>query len=173
VKTDIFLKKVRQLCKDRGISISKLLTGELKMTAGAVTAWKNGRSAPKSDTIDKIAKYFGCPVKYLLDDSASVIVGYGLAGMSSAHLAEDTAILEEPILRKYGADGDNAVIAVLQDQIAELRRDKERLRRDSQEREMGLIESIKNLSKNIGGKVTPTESSGAGVDSAAAGKAKK
>jgi transcriptional regulator with XRE-family HTH domain len=155
VKTDIFLKKVRQLCKDRGISISKLLTGELKMTAGAVTAWKNGRSAPKSDTIDKIAKYFGCPVKYLLDDSEKVLVGYGLAGMGSARLAKDAAVLEEPILQKYGAGGDSAVIAVLQDQIAELRRDKEQLRKDSHEREMGLIESIKNLSKNIGGKVAP------------------
>jgi transcriptional regulator with XRE-family HTH domain len=147
VKTNIFLKKVRQLCKDRGISISKLLTGELKMTAGAVTAWKNGRSAPKSDTVDKIAAYFGCPVKYLLDDSAKVLVGYGLTGMSSAHLAEDAAVLEEPS-QKYGSGGDSALIAALQDQIAELRRDKERLRKDSQEREMGLIESIKNLSKN-------------------------
>lgn len=158
MKTDIFLKKVRQLCKDRGISISKLLTGELKMTAGAVTAWKNGRSAPKSDTIDKIAKYFGCPVKYLLDDSEKVLVGYGLAGMGSARLAEDAAISEGPILQKYGAGGDSAVIAVLQDQIAELRRDKEQLRKDSQEREMGLIESIKNLSKNIGGNITPPDS---------------
>jgi len=147
MKTDIFLKKVRQLCKDRGISISKLLTGELKMTAGAVTAWKNGRSAPKSDTIDKIAKYFGCPAKYLLDDSAPVMVGYGLAGMSSADLAENAAVVEEPASQKYG--GDNAIIAVLQNQIAELRRDKEQLRKDSQEREMGLIESIKNLSKTL------------------------
>jgi len=145
VKTNIFLKKVRQLCKDRGISISKLLTGELKMTAGAVTAWKNGRSAPKSDTVDKIAAYFGCPVKYLLDDSAKVSVGYGLTGMSSAHLTEEAATLEEPVLQKYGSGGDSAVIAALQDQIAELRR----LLKDSQEREMGLIESIKNLSKNL------------------------
>lgn len=41
------------------------------VSTGNVTDWKNGRSAPKADTLIKIADYFNVSVDYLLGRTVS------------------------------------------------------------------------------------------------------
>ena len=45
-----------KVCKDTGLSSSMF------------TFWKNGKSTPKSDKIQKIADYFNVPVGYFYED---------------------------------------------------------------------------------------------------------
>lgn len=38
------------------------------ITRSTFTDWKNGRSSPKIDKIQKIANYFGVPIEYFLKE---------------------------------------------------------------------------------------------------------
>lgn len=61
-----FMYKIfEELLKNRGITayqVSKA-TG---ISTGSLSDWKNGRSSPKADKLQKIADYFGVSVDYLL-----------------------------------------------------------------------------------------------------------
>lgn len=60
----MFWTQFQQLCQN----VSKSPNGvakELGLSSGTVTFWKNGK-IPKSDTLKKIADYFGVTVDYLL-----------------------------------------------------------------------------------------------------------
>lgn len=58
--------KFLSLLKERGITPYKVAkdTGISQVT---LSDWKNGRSNPKIDKLQKIANYFGVPVTYFLD----------------------------------------------------------------------------------------------------------
>lgn len=57
---DIFM----QLCSEKGVSANKACI-EIGLARTAVAKWKKG-SIPNSDTLFKIADYFGVSVDYLL-----------------------------------------------------------------------------------------------------------
>ena len=61
----MFYEKLLKLCEANNISLTFLLTEQLKMSSGNITKWKNG-NVPKSDTINKIATYFNVSTDYLL-----------------------------------------------------------------------------------------------------------
>ncbi len=41
------------------------------ITKSTFTDWKTGRSKPKADKLATLAKYFGVPIEYFLEDSAT------------------------------------------------------------------------------------------------------
>ena len=59
-----FIDNVKTLCKERGISVSKMIK-DLSLAHGNVTNWNKG-TVPKGETLDKIADYFGVSTDYLL-----------------------------------------------------------------------------------------------------------
>lgn len=66
----MFYKNTLKLCKDNGISLSKLVSN-LGMGKSNVTYWKNG-SMPHSGTVKKVADYFGVSTDYLLADKEQI-----------------------------------------------------------------------------------------------------
>ena len=64
----MFWTQYQALCQKAGkspIGVAK----ELGLSSGTVTFWKNGK-IPKSDTLKKIADFFGVTVDYLLGNEA-------------------------------------------------------------------------------------------------------
>lgn len=61
----MFYDRVMFLCKNKGISLTYLVTKILHMSVSNVTKWKDG-NVPKLDTAQNIANYFGVPVDYLM-----------------------------------------------------------------------------------------------------------
>ena len=62
----MFWDKFLQLCNQKNMKPNPVAK-ELGISSGAVTKWKNG-ATPQGETLIKIAKYFGVPVGYLIDD---------------------------------------------------------------------------------------------------------
>lgn len=61
----MFYEQLTKLCAQSHISLTTLVTKELHMSVSNVTKWKNG-NVPKSDTVQKVATYFGVSTDYLL-----------------------------------------------------------------------------------------------------------
>ena len=62
-----FYEKYCELCRQRGLKPhSKELAAQFGITNAAVTRWKNG-GVPKTETLDRIAKYFGVSVDWLIN----------------------------------------------------------------------------------------------------------
>lgn len=59
-----FIDNVKTLCKERGISVSKMIK-DLSLAHGNVTNWNKG-AVPKGETLNKIVYYFGVSTDYLL-----------------------------------------------------------------------------------------------------------
>lgn len=57
------LKKIQELCKERGTNPSKL---ELELGFGKGTLYKWDKSSPSTDKLSKVADYFGVSIDYLL-----------------------------------------------------------------------------------------------------------
>lgn len=67
---------INEICKERNISITKMCK-EADVSRGSLTDLKSGRIQKLStDTISKIAEYFGVSVDYLLsgEDNNSILV---------------------------------------------------------------------------------------------------
>lgn len=59
-----FIERLNLLCKEKGISISKMIK-DLSLAHGNVTNWNKG-AVPKGETLNKIADYFNVSTDYLL-----------------------------------------------------------------------------------------------------------
>lgn len=60
----MILKRVEALCKKKGVSISRL---EKDCNIGNATVKKWNESAPRVDTLKKVADYFGVSIEYFLE----------------------------------------------------------------------------------------------------------
>lgn len=60
----MFYEIVNNLCKERKITITRMAE-EIGLSNAAPTSWRKG-SIPKLTTLEKISKYFGVSVDYLL-----------------------------------------------------------------------------------------------------------
>jgi transcriptional regulator with XRE-family HTH domain len=58
-------KKIKELCRNKGISIYHL-EKVLKLSTGSICKWD--KSVPRADTLQKVAEYLGVPISYLLDE---------------------------------------------------------------------------------------------------------
>lgn len=61
----MILDKIVLLCEKRGISISRL-EKECGLGNATVSRWDN--SAPRVDSLKKVADYFGVDIKYFLEE---------------------------------------------------------------------------------------------------------
>lgn len=61
----MFYDILERLCDSKGKSVFAV-TSELNITASTVSYWKKKGTAPKGETLAKIAKYFDVSVDYLL-----------------------------------------------------------------------------------------------------------
>lgn len=60
----LILSKVEDLCKERGITISRL---EKECGIGNATIKRWDESIPRSDTLKKVADYFGVSIEYFFE----------------------------------------------------------------------------------------------------------
>ena len=61
-----FYDRYCELCSERGMKpLSRSTTDLLGISNGSVTVWKNG-TLPKAETLDRLARFFGVTVDYLL-----------------------------------------------------------------------------------------------------------
>lgn len=61
---NIFFERFAELCKENGETPNSVAKA-LGISSGSVTAWKNG-TAPRSQTVSKLADYFHVSTDYLL-----------------------------------------------------------------------------------------------------------
>ena len=58
------VQRVESLCKEKGISISRL---EKECSIGNATIKRWDESAPRIDTLKKVADYFGVDINYFIE----------------------------------------------------------------------------------------------------------
>lgn len=64
----MILKRISQLCKERGVSIAKL-ERETGISNGTIGRW--GTSSPTLENVRKVAEFFGVTVDALIADAVS------------------------------------------------------------------------------------------------------
>ena len=62
--SNIFFERFAELCKENGETPNSVAK-TLGISSGSITAWKNG-TAPRSQTVSKLADYFHVSTDYLL-----------------------------------------------------------------------------------------------------------
>lgn len=63
-------ERFEQLCQKKGVTPYKV-SKETGVSQTTLSSWKTRNSTPNLETAMKIAKYFGVPVGYLVDDGAT------------------------------------------------------------------------------------------------------
>lgn len=61
-------EKFAALLQQRGVTTYRV-SKDTGIPANTFTDWKNGRSKPKSDKLLILAKYFGVPMEYFVEDA--------------------------------------------------------------------------------------------------------
>ena len=87
----MFYKKILELCKNKGISPSKLMT-DLSMSKANIDRWQNG-SIPQNSTIKKIADYFNVSTDYLLNGELAITEEIKQSNQQPLFTAEDVELL--------------------------------------------------------------------------------
>ena len=77
--------KFEKLLKEKNVTPYRVHK-ETGISTATLSDWKNGKSQPKKDKIEKICEYFGVPVSYFYEDSISSD-GYYLNG-ETAEMAQ-------------------------------------------------------------------------------------
>ena len=62
----LFIQKLESLCKDNGISITKLAE-TLGYSSSAGNTWRRSKGLPRNGTLKKMADYFGITMEELLE----------------------------------------------------------------------------------------------------------
>lgn len=63
-------EKFEELLADRNVTAYRVAK-DLDMPRSAFSGWKNGRSTPKIETLQRIADYFNVPVSYFYENEQS------------------------------------------------------------------------------------------------------
>lgn len=98
-----FTKIVRELLKERKISINKMLT-DLSLGAGTFATWEKRGTIPSGEVLDKLANYFGVSVDYLLGNEKAAPVG--------AADEREAALIQ--FFRSQSEEGKDYVLKLLQ-----------------------------------------------------------
>lgn len=86
------IERILKLLEEKGISAYKF-TSDLKLSSGAVSDWKKGRSKPGADAIIKIADYFGVTTDYLLTGKKNN--AHHAAGLAEVNVWEGVSMTRE------------------------------------------------------------------------------
>jgi transcriptional regulator with XRE-family HTH domain len=65
------MKVYRQLLCDRSLNFSKMAK-EIGRDRGTVDGWASGRSSPSVDSLEALARFFGVPASYLIENVSYV-----------------------------------------------------------------------------------------------------
>lgn len=65
----MFYDRFKQLCDDRGVSCNKAAL-EIGLSNATPTKWRKTGATPNSETLQRIAGYFGVTIQFLLDQEA-------------------------------------------------------------------------------------------------------
>lgn len=82
-----FIVLLETLCKEKGITISRMLS-DLGLSHGIFSNWKTRGTIPNGDILKKIANYFGVSVDYLLGNDTVNISGEPLTEFQKEMLSE-------------------------------------------------------------------------------------
>jgi transcriptional regulator with XRE-family HTH domain len=66
----VFFDQLQQLCKEKGVSMTRLVT-DIGMHKSAVTYWRKSGTTPKMEVVEKIADYFDISANYFLNEKTS------------------------------------------------------------------------------------------------------
>ena len=94
------MQKIAELRKERGLSQKEFgkLIGAAQNT---VCNWENGKREPDTQTLNKIAKFFGVSVDYLLSNTpAPVLDRDGLSERDRKDIAKDMESIREKLINK-------------------------------------------------------------------------
>ena len=94
------MQKIDELRKERGLSQKEFgkLIGAAQNT---VCNWENGKREPDTQTLNKIAKFFGVSVDYLLSNTpAPVLDRDGLSERDRKDIAKDMESIREKLINK-------------------------------------------------------------------------
>jgi len=97
----MFIDKLNKLCKERGVSLTKVVT-DLKMGRSNVTRWKSG-AEPSNSTKLLIANYFGVPVSEFDDVRITNIEGDEEMRLT---------LEEQRLIKRWREAGDEAKIII-------------------------------------------------------------
>lgn len=64
---DNLYEKLEKLCKAKDVSVHKVSV-ETGIPYTCLADWKSGRCKPKTDKLVKLAKYFGVPLEYFVEN---------------------------------------------------------------------------------------------------------
>ena len=128
----MFYEQIRKLCFDRGMSMREFAIS-MGLGQNTPTRWKQG-TIPRSDTLQRIADYFGVSVDFLLNGEAqpasnsigdvsgsSIVQGVhgGYVAVSNGGGQTDLTAAEAELLRIFRSldvRGQNAVMSCLYEQ---------------------------------------------------------
>lgn len=65
----MFYDRFKQLCDDKGVSCNKAAL-EIGLSNATPTKWRKTGATPNSETLQRIAGYFGVTIQFLLDQEA-------------------------------------------------------------------------------------------------------
>lgn len=68
-------EKFEQLLREHGVTPYRVHK-ETGISTATLSDWKNGKSQPKKDKIEKICAYFNVPISYFYGDESEEQVGY-------------------------------------------------------------------------------------------------
>lgn len=94
------MQKIAELRKERGLSQKEFgkLIGAAQNT---VCNWENGKREPDTQTLNKIAKFFGVSVDYLLSNTPSPVLNRdGLSERDRKDIAKDMESIREKLINK-------------------------------------------------------------------------
>lgn len=108
--------RIKELCEEKGISISELAE-KIGVSRASVGKWN--KSSPSSDTIAKIANYFGVSTDYILgiseyryyvnptNDSGIISIQRAREKMSDKEKANMDQLLKISFADKFGGGNDD------------------------------------------------------------------
>lgn len=133
----MFYDNFLTLCTQRGVTPSAVMRA-IGLNKSSATYWKKG-SLPSSDTLQKLAEYFGVSVDYLLGKANTVDgctfsdgTGYGGGNGSGAGFGDGTGY-DGPITINQGAHLDA---------ITRINRNISQMTQEGQEKVAGYVEDI-------------------------------
>lgn len=105
---DKTVQKILELCDERGIAITRLLT-DLGFSRGLGTQWKAGKQRPSAEKLQKIADYFGIAVDDILgrESTAEFLPQRGLRFVP----------VYETVAAGFGTYADSCPVGVVADYI--------------------------------------------------------
>lgn len=72
----MYYENFAKLCEESNIKPNKV-SKETGISTATLTSWKQGKYTPKQDKLQKIADFFGVPLRWLMGDMEEEINKYG------------------------------------------------------------------------------------------------